>query len=308
LKNTGVIGVGWFGQAHSRVYNEISNLRAVCDIDERTRGQVAEKYGINSYSNYKEMIEKEDLDAVSIVLPPKFMPTVAEDLAQQNIDIMLEKPMGIDLDAVKSLLKYDKKVRVSCGFIEMFNPVVQRLKDQIKKIGDILTVSSRRIGRFPRRHWNHGVILDLGIHEIYIHKILLGKVKEVESTLSYFHEGKLKQFEDAAFILLKFKNGINSLIEVNWLTPTKYRKMTVYGKDGVFEVDYSTQELKLVKSKSTTLGHNLRVETNYQPYSFEEPLKQELKAFLYDKKNPAPLDFGIECLEIAIKALNNKNK
>ncbi len=298
--------MGWFGQAHCRIYNEISKLKAVCDTDEKSRRSVAEKYGINSYSNHEEMIDKEDLDAISVVSPPEYIPSIAEVVAKHDIDVLLEKPMGIDLESVKRLLKYDNKVRLTCGFIEMFNPVIQRLKDQIKEIGEILTISSKRIGRFPRRQWNHGVILDLAIHEIYIHKILLGEVEEVDSKLGCFHKGELKEFEDAAFILLKFKNGKHSLIEVNWLTPTKYRMMTVYGSEAVFEVDYSSQELKLVKSKSTSSGHELRVETNYQPYSFEEPLKAELKAFLYNEKNPVPLNFGLECLEIAIKASNKK--
>ncbi|MHA1383200.1 MAG: Gfo/Idh/MocA family protein, partial [Candidatus Helarchaeota archaeon] len=108
MKKTGVIGVGWFGQAHSRVYNEISNLKAVCDSDEQTRKKVAEKYNINSYSNHLEMIENEELDAVSIVLPPEYIPSVAEDIVKKGIDVLLEKPMGIDLNSVKNLLKYNK--------------------------------------------------------------------------------------------------------------------------------------------------------------------------------------------------------
>lgn len=304
-KNTGVIGVGWFGQAHCRVYNEISNLKAVCDVNETMSRKIAEKYHINYYSDYLDMIENEELDAVSIVVPPQYIPSIAEDLAKYKIDLLLEKPMGIDLNSVKKLLNYDNQIRITCGFIEMFNPVIKSLKEQIKEVGDILMISSRRIGRFPHREWNHGVILDLGIHEIYIHKLLLGEVEEVKSTLSYFHEGELRDFEDAAFILLKFKNEtneINSLIEINWLTPTKYRKMTIYGREGVFEVDYNSQELKLVKSTSSAES-DLRVETNFQPYTSEEPLKNELKAFLYDEINPVPLKFGIDCLEIAIRAL-----
>ncbi len=303
MKNTAVIGVGWFGQAHCRVYNEISNLKAICDSNEITRRNIAEKYGVNSYPTHIDMLENEEIDAVSIVLPPEYIPIVAEDLAKHNIDLLLEKPMGIDLNSVKKLLKFENQIRMTCGFIELFNPVVDRLKDQIKEIDDILMISSRRIGRFPHRHWNHGVILDLGIHEIYIHKILLGEIEKVESMLGYFHKGELKNYEDAAFILLKFKNGTNSLIEVNWLTPTKYRKMTIYGKTGVLEVDYNSQELKLVKETLEPNERSYRMETHSQPYVFEEPLKRELHSFLYDEKNPVPLKFGVECLEIAIKAL-----
>lgn len=299
-KNTAVIGAGWFGSAHSRVFDSLSNLVAVCDLNLNKAKVVADKYGANYYENHQEMIKHEDLDAVSIVVPPKFIPQIAEDFAKNTIDVLLEKPMGINIESVKNLLQYED-VRLMCGFIELFNPVIDRLKKNLHKIGNLIMVSSRRIGRQPHRKWNLGVLLDLGIHSIYVQRHLFNDPKEIKSTITYSSNS---EFEDAAFMLLSYENNINGLIETNWLTPVKYRKLIVYGEEGSIEIDYITQELTHIKGEKVEKDHKV-VEIS-QPYSFSEPLMREVNAFLYSKKNPVPLHEGIKSLEIALKAHNNR--
>ena len=300
-KRTAVIGAGWFGRAHCRVYEAIGDLKAICDTDEERAKQVGDAYHINYYLDYEEMIKNEDLDAVSIVLPPRIAPIIALDLVQRGIDVLLEKPLGTTLEDVQKVMEYSSSVRITCGYIERFNPVVERLKERLPEIGDPIMISSRRIGRYPKRFWNLGVLLDLGIHEIYIQRFLFGDVTKIKSSLSYFHK---EDYEDAAFILMHFSNNVQGLIEVNWLTPTKYRKLTVYGSEGVMEIDYITQELKLIRSSEEPALY--RIEESIQPYSWEEPLKRELTAFLYDKVNPFPLEEGVKSLEIALKCLDVK--
>ena len=299
-KKTAVIGAGWFGRAHCRVYSAISDLVAISDTDEERVKAVAENLHINYYLDYKEMIKNEDLDAVSVVVPPRFIPSIARDFAAKGINVLLEKPLGTNLEEVEGLLTYSSDVRLSCGFIERFNPVVERLAKRLPEIGTPIMISSKRIGRYPKRFWDLGVVLDLGIHEIYIQRFLFGDVTDVQSRLSYFHREK-GTYEDAAFILLQFSNNVQGLIEVNWLTPTKYRKLSVYGSEGVMEIDYSTQELKIIRSSEEPAL--FRVEEVNQPYSTDEPLQLELNAFLYDKENPFPLEEGIKSLEIALKCL-----
>ncbi|MHA1649692.1 MAG: Gfo/Idh/MocA family protein [Candidatus Helarchaeota archaeon] len=300
-KKTGVVGAGWFGRAHCRVYHSISNLQAICDTNEERAKTVADFYKINYYLDYMDMIRNEDLDAVSIVLPPRVIPTVALDFAKKGIDILLEKPLATKVEDLQELLKINNNVRLTCGFIERFNPVVDRLKKRLAEIGTPIMISSRRIGRYPKRFWDLGVILDLGIHEIYVQQYLFGNITEIKSKLSYFHK---ELYEDAAFILLEFSNNVHGLIEVNWLTPTRYRKLNVYGSEGVMEIDYITQELKLIKSSEDPALY--RVEESKQPYSYEEPLERELHAFLYAKENPFPLKEGIKSLEIALACLKEK--
>jgi len=296
-QNTAVIGAGWFGSAHARVFDIFSNLVAICDIDIEKSKELAKKYGINYYNNHLELLKNEDLDSISIVIPPEFIPKVAEDFASKGINILLEKPMGINLHEVEKLLVY-KDIRLMCGFIELFNPVLELLKNNLKKIGTPIMASSRRIGRHPHRSWNLGVLLDLGIHSIYIQRHLFGDPIEIKSSLSFSNKNG---FEDAAFLLLKYKNNINGLIETNWLTPAKYRKLIVYGEKGSIEVDYITQELSFIRGER--IKDDYKIVEVIQPYNFIEPLKREINAFLYDKTNPVPLEEGIKSLKIALSSL-----
>jgi len=301
-KNTAVIGCGWFGRAHARNYNELSNLVAVCDENIEKADELASFYGVNAYNNVSDLIKSENLEAASVVLPPGVIPRVTNQLAAKGIDVLLEKPLGLNLKEVRELLKFKESVRLTCGFIELFNPVYNLMLKNIGEIGKIIDVSSKRIGLRPKRFWDLGVLLDLGIHEIYLHQRLLGEVLEVKSLISYFLD-ESKKYEDAAFILLKFKNNVNSCIEVNWLTPTKYRAMTVYGENGVIEIDLAGQIYRKIKSSDDEIPKKLEFST--QPYIYEEPLKAEIKEFLYSKNNPIPLSEGIKSLEIALKSLNN---
>lgn len=300
-KNTAVIGCGWFGRAHTRNYNELSNLVAVCDENKEKASKLGEFYGVNFYDNVSDLIKNEKIDAASVVLPPGAIPKVANQLAVKGIDVLLEKPLGLNLKEVNDLLRFEESVRLTCGFIELFNPVYNLMLKNIKDIGKIIDVSSKRIGLRPKRFWNLGVLLDLGIHEIYLHQRLLGEVLEVKSLISYFLD-ESKKYEDAAFILLKFKNNVNSCIEVNWLTPTKYRVMTVYGENGVIEIDLAGQIYRDIKSSGEEIPK--KIEYSSQPYVYEEPLKEEIKQFLYSKENPISLNEGIKSLEIALKSLN----
>jgi len=296
-KSTGVVGCGWFGSAHCRVYKEISNLTAVSDIDVEKAKALGGKYDINWYADYREMIKNENLDAVSIVIPPKYIPKIAEDFAKYGIDVLIEKPLGTCVEDVEKLLIYDN-VRIMPGFIELFNPAFERLKKGLPFIGKPIMASARRIGRFPRRFWNIGVVMDLAFHDIYILRNLFGSVKRMDSMVSYFTNDK---FEDAAIIILEFDNGVKCLIEANWLTPSKERKLRVYGSEGVVETDFLSQELRILKNEVMEFPGAGKEEA-YKPFRVHEPLKKELEAFLYLKENPITLNEGIEVLKLALEA------
>ena len=87
-KNTAVVGAGWFGRAHVRNFYELSHLRAVCEVDKSKLDIVQNLYDeVNIYTEVDELIKSEDLDAVSIVTPPEFIPVIAKKFADSGIDV-----------------------------------------------------------------------------------------------------------------------------------------------------------------------------------------------------------------------------
>lgn len=291
-KRTGVIGCGWFGRAHCRVYNEIADLVAVCDVDGAKAKETAETYGINWYVDIESML-KENLDAVSIVVPPEKLTRAARSFAEKGISILIEKPLAVNIDEAQDLIKFEDHVRINPGFIELFNPAFDMLKENTKRVGEPIMVSTRRIGRSPRRFWQIGVVMDLAFHDLYLLSNMLGPYVVKDSVLGYHHNAK---FEDAAASLIEFNNGVKGVVEANWLTPIKERRMRIYGSTGVIEIDFITQEISI----QTQDGEN-SIEKRIQPYKQEEPLKRELVNFLYEERAPMNFREGIDILKSALK-------
>ena len=80
---TGVIGVGSMGQNHARIYNEISNLVSISDLNESQGQLVSERFNVDYFLDYKSMLSK--VDAVSIAVPTFLHKEVAETVSKAGV-------------------------------------------------------------------------------------------------------------------------------------------------------------------------------------------------------------------------------
>ncbi len=322
--NVAVIGVGSMGKNHARIFSELNDVKlvAVCDANKDCAREIAEKYNAKSYSDCREMLKKEKLDAVSICVPTKLHKDIALDAIKSKINILVEKPIATTTAEANEMIKAAEKnnVKLMVGHIEQFNPVVIELKKRIKDIGNIFQVHCQRLSLFPQRIIDVGVVIDLAIHEIYVLKYLLGsKVKRVYAeTAQRFHSSN----EDLLVGTLRFENNILGVISANWLTPKKVRQIKVTGEKGMFVANYMTQELyfyeKQFASKYSDYGSQFKMGTEGEKIKIDvkssEPLRNELEAFIEcikgNKEPPVTGKDGLEALEIAQKFLesakNNK--
>ena len=302
-KRTAVIGAGWFGRAHIRNFHNLSKLMAVCDKNEELLIRAAEEYeNLNTYSDINDLLKNEDLDAVSVVIPPKDIPIITKKCVEDGIDTLMEKPMALNLEVLNELKQY-QDVRIMPGFIELFNPVFEKLLFYLPEIGEIISIASKRIGLYPKRNWDMGVILDLSIHDIYLQERVMGKNKIIDAF------GVKKCYKDsvhadAAFIILDFGSAIGQ-IESNWLTPSKFRRMYVNGEDGGISIDFISQTINIRKGIDLQGEWPITKDITYNPLRQDEPLKREIQNFLYDKELQVTLDDGIRALEIALKIVNS---
>ncbi|MBY9004559.1 MAG: Gfo/Idh/MocA family oxidoreductase [Candidatus Lokiarchaeota archaeon] len=301
-KNTAVVGAGWFGRAHVRNFHDLSNLVAVCDSDEKKLDIISAQYDtVNTYTDISDLIKNEDIDAVSVVTPPKFIPSISKKFADAGIDILMEKPMALKLEELTEFKKYDN-LRIMPGFIELFNPVFDKLLEHVSEIGEIISIVSKRVGLYPKRNWDMGVIFDLSIHDIYLQEKLMGK----ENIVNVFGVKKCfknTEHADAVFILLDFGSAIGQ-IESNWLTPSKSRSMYVNGEYGGISIDFITQQVNIRTGIDLQGERPVTKDVNYTPLRGDEPLKREIANFLYDKELKVNLDDGIRALKIALKIIN----
>lgn len=271
----GIVGCGWFGGAHARVYREIPGveLKAVADVNLERAERIASMYGASAYGSAEEMFRKENLDLVSIAVTPQYLASTALIAAEHGVNMLLEKPLATKASDWKELMSKVTKADVIFipGFIELFNPGYKLIKEMVNSgvIGELLTLSSKRIGRFPKRkiRWKVGVTLDLGLHELYVQTHLSGK--EPRAISCFISRMLNSENEDISILIMKYGEAIG-IIESNWLTPIGVRRIRVTGSEGSIELDYISQEVSL----------DVREESRIRRPRWKEPLLEELEYFV----------------------------
>jgi UDP-N-acetylglucosamine 3-dehydrogenase len=311
-----VIGVGAMGQHHARVYNELSEVElvAVADLSENAANRVAKLYKVPSYSSYEELLDAEDPDLVSIAVPTSLHHQTAIAVLEQGVHVLLEKPIASTLTEAQEIVRCAERsgLCLSVGHIERFNPAVVELKRRLDQgeLGQVYQFHARRLSPYPDRVMDAGVVLDLAIHELDVMTCLDRTPIErlyAETRCQLSH-----QREDMLTGLLRFGSGVVGLLDINWLTPTKIRTLSVTGERGMFVVDYLLQDLVLYENtKSSTDGWGILEilgvgEGNVVKYRIPkmEPLKRELDAFVsavaHDEPPSVTGEDGLRALRLAL--------
>lgn len=272
--SVGVVGVGSWGRNHVRVLRALGvNVAAVCDVNEERARNVAREYGVERYyTSIDVMLSRENLDAVTICTPSITHADCAVKALEIGLHTFVEKPLASSLDGCIRIIDAMRSGGgiVMTGFIERFNPAVRKAVELLEtdEIGEILMIHGRRIGWWPERIGDVGVVKDTAIHDIDLTRFIL---KE-DPTHVYARGGRVfHKLEDHVQAILSFENGLKAaFIEANWLTPRKKREMAITGSSGVISIKFLTQEVSLEKA-------DMVIEPIVRQ---EEPLKIELQHFM----------------------------
>ncbi len=300
----GVIGTGAMGQHHVRIFNEMENVELVgiSDVSAIRLKELSEQYGVRGFTDYNKLLNQ-NLDAVSIAVPTTLHTKIGLDAIDQGVNIFVEKPIADTLENADILTNaaLKAKIKLMVGHVERFNPAVIKLKEicDAGELGKIVSISTRRVGPYNPRIRDVGIILDLGVHDIDIISYLYGKqVSEVYSIAG----SNIHPFEDHAAIVLRYENEFSGIIETNWLTPHKIRKLTVIGTKGVAYLDFLDQTVELHDGEWIKKANVVK----------SEPLKNELKYFIqsvYNDFDPQPSGSdGTYILKVAMAAIESYYK
>ncbi|MBP2201436.1 UDP-N-acetylglucosamine 3-dehydrogenase [Methanococcus voltae] len=308
MLRVGVVGVGMMGYNHVRIYKELEKTKqkdikliGVSDTNAERVGEIAKQFDTKAFTDYKELIN-EGVDLVSIVVPTFLHKKIATEFIEAGINVLVEKPIADTIENAKELIELAKKnnVKLAVGHVERFNPAILELKKHIENrvLGDIVTMTAKRVGPMTSRITDVGVILDLSVHDIDAMHFLCGsKVKDVYSKAKNVKHPS--DAEDYALIIASFENNVDGIIETNRLTPHKTRSLNVIGTEGIAYLDYIDQSLTIYDDewvKTAKIEHS-------------EPLKNELLNVIESvENNVEPLasgEDGLHALEVALKALNS---
>lgn len=297
----GVIGVGAMGKNHARLYSELPGVQlvGVADADENLAASIGRDYDCKPYADYHDLLNK-NLDVLSIVVPTTLHKQVALDAIKKGINILVEKPIADTVKNADEVIRAARKkgIKLMVGHVERFNPAIMRLKELIDSglLGKVVSISAKRVGPYNPRIRDVGIVLDLGTHDIDIMSYLYGeKIKEVYASAGTV----VHSHEDHAIITLNFDNGSSGVIDTNWLTPHKVRNLTVIGSQGIAEVNYIEEALRIFDQEWV---RDAKIEK-------EEPLKLELIHFIdcvqHNRKPLVSGEDGRHALEVALAAVES---
>jgi len=298
----GVIGTGFWGKNQARVFANLSSTKlvAVCDANPAASQSIGTQFNVEYDTDVDHFLSRKDIDAVTICTPTTTHKEIAEQALLAGKHVLVEKPMTNTVSEAKELLELAqrKNLRLMPGHIERFNPAVSYLKNLLDagKLGKAILLIARRVGRWPERIGDVGVVRDTAIHDIDLARYILKD--DPESV--YARTGSMRhKKEDYAEIMLQFKNGGTAFIDANWLTPRKTRRLIVTGSDCTVQLDYITQELWIEESDKV-------VEPSIER---KEPLTIELTHFAESILNNCPFTVngldGLRAVEICEAVLES---
>ncbi len=291
----GVIGAGVMGNHHARIYRELgADLVGIADMDIKKAQEAAGKYNTRAYKKVSQLLEQ-GLDAVSVAVPSKLHAKIAAEVADYKVNMLVEKPISDTMEGGRRIIDAAGRANVvlMVGHIERFNPAVQKLVQIIGEgvLGDLVVLSSRRVGPFVPRVKDIGITMDVASHDIDIARYLTNS--EPIKVLAKSINVKNKK-GDCAIMILDF-GRVTASIEVNWFTPHKVRSLVVTGTEGIAYADYIEQSVTIFNS-------SWKMEPKIEK---SEPLSMELRHFLEcveRKKEPLISgEDGLRTLEIALK-------
>ena len=300
-----VVGLGAMGANHARVYADIPGveLTAVADTDPARVEQATRGRTLRGYTDFTGLLEEERPDLVSIAVPTRTHLDVALRVIERGVPLLVEKPLAATLDEGERLRDAARAagLPLAVGHIERFNPAVIALKDRLRAgdLGRVLQVHARRVGPFPERVRDVGVVLDLAPHDIDVMRFVVGS--EVQRVQAETERRVHTEHEDMLSGLVRFANGVVGVLDINWLTPTKIRELSVLGERGMFVVDYLARELTFFQNdfeardqqgawaarhlKGVSEGPRTQLKIDRR-----EPLRVELEAFARAVREGTPPD------------------
>jgi predicted dehydrogenase len=279
------------GRNHVRVWDEAVpgvELVAVADPDAAALARATHGRTIRGYADPHAMFAEEELDLVSVVAPTSLHLEVTLAALASGAHVLVEKPIAATRDEAERMIAAAGAAGriLTVGHIERFNPAIRELRRRLAagELGRIFEINATRLGPFPARIRDVGVVLDLAPHDIDVMRFLLASdpVRVYAETEQRIHT----EHEDLFLGIMKFANGAVGSLDINWLTPTKKRTLSVTGERGMYVADYIAQDLVFYANPadaSVAEGEIVRRHVERR-----EPLVVELEAFAAAVRDGGP--------------------
>lgn len=225
----GIIGCGWIFTQHAYALHIKENIevKAVCDIKPDTLKTASKLFHCDEYSDYKEMLKREDIDAIHVLTPHYLHASMVIDAANAGKHVLTEKPMCIKIEDAKAMIEAGKRNNVTIGVISQnrYNGPSLAVRKAIDNGSLGKAISQRILLTFakPESYYQNSgwrgtwdkeggaLLIDQSIHQLDLGRWFIDdEIISVDATLTNRMHAVIKT-EDTAEGLIKYRNGARSV-------------------------------------------------------------------------------------------------
>ena len=239
----GLIGLGMMGRNHARVLRSLDGVElvGVCDPAGDPDGVAP---GVPCDEELAALLAR-GLDLAVVATPTEDHLVVGLALAEAGVATLIEKPLAVDQASGRQLVEaFERRQLVAAvGHVERCNAAVRALRSRLANgdLGELYQVATYRQGPFPDRIRDVGVIKDLATHDFDLTEWVTGRLYAEVTARTAHRAGR--PHEDLVAVVGSLEDGTVTSHLVNWLTPTKERRIVVTGERGCLVADTLTADL-----------------------------------------------------------------
>jgi UDP-N-acetyl-2-amino-2-deoxyglucuronate dehydrogenase len=230
IMNAAIIGCGEVHSVHAEAIkrNPAARLKAVVDTIEERAAKSAEKYSCEYFTDYREMLKRQDIDTVHICTPHYLHHTMAIDALKSGKNVLCEKPMAIKPEYAVEMIEVSKSTGKTLGIClqNRYSNTSKFIKEFLnsEKSGRILGARaiitwSRGCDYYRSAAWRGswdkeggGVLINQAIHTIDLLQWFMGDILRMKGSFDTRLLGDCIEVEDTAEATIIFKNGVNALL------------------------------------------------------------------------------------------------
>jgi predicted dehydrogenase len=275
-----VIGTGHMGRHHAAKVAELRNeggatFAGIADIDPDRRRRVAAETGAHAAASGRELFG--EADAAIVAVPTIAHYEVVRAALEAGLDVLVEKPIAASVGQAEELLALARRGGriLQVGSQEWYNPALRAIRAKIQRPR---FVEGHRVGPFSERGADIDVVRDLMIHDLDILQKLLG---EAPQRIAAVGVPVVTDKVDIANARIAFSRGCVANLTASRVSVKPMRKIRFFQRDGYFSIDFLAQSAAIFRRVESKRGDPPRVEKEALSIDREDPLRNQLRAFLH---------------------------
>jgi predicted dehydrogenase len=311
-----LIGTGGIAQTYAQAFQQSNccTLVAVADINQDSAKAFAEPFGAKSFSDYKNLAENTELDAVIVATPPNTHPEIAIYFMRRGVHVLCEKPLCLSVAEAKAMIE----TAAQTGVVFTMATKFRYCEDVVKAkailasgvLGEIVQFENAFTAKVDMsKRWNSvkeiaggGVLIDNGTHSVDIIRYFLGAIREVLAVETSGTQNL--PVDENVKLLAKTANGVVASVDLTWgINKELPNFISIYGTNGTLQIGWRESKYKLNSSPDWTVfgkGYDKVQAFRAKIENFRNAILQKEELLI----NPEDALASVEVIEAAYRSLN----